>query len=120
MEEVIHLLLQSRDYAHFKHWNDRLLGKHEALGTYYEEILDIADRLAEVFMGSDGTIPIPDAIKMPDETDPSVYLTNISRAIDQLVRNVAREDLKNILAEALELINRTLYRLSLDRGYLKA
>lgn len=119
MEEVIHLLIQSRDYSHFRHWNDRLLGRHLALGEYYENVVPLVDRLAEVYMGYDGTIAVPDAIKVPYGTDPREYFTRISNALDGLIRNVAREDIKNILAETLELVNHTLYKLSLEKGYLK-
>lgn len=114
MEEVIRLLLQSRDYTHFIHWNTDSYAEHEALGIYYEELIPLVDQLAELYLGYDKKFPIPTSINLPEDVSIVSYLSNIGNAIDAFTRNIAREDIKNVLAEILSLINQTLYRLSLS------
>lgn len=47
---VGHLFL-SRDVAHSVHLNTRSFSKHMALNTFYDEIIDLADKFAEAYQG---------------------------------------------------------------------
>jgi hypothetical protein len=52
---VGHLFL-ARDVAHSVHLNTRSYAKHKALGTFYDEIVDLADSFAEAYQGRHGLI----------------------------------------------------------------
>ena len=52
---VGHLFL-ARDVAHSVHLNTRSFAKHSALGTFYDEIVDLADSFAEAYQGRHGLI----------------------------------------------------------------
>jgi hypothetical protein len=52
---VGHLFL-SRDVAHSVHLNTRSFSKHSALNTFYDEIVDLADKFAEAYQGRHGLI----------------------------------------------------------------
>ena len=52
---VGHLFL-ARDVAHSVHLNTRSYAKHKALGSFYHEIVDLADSFAEAYQGRHGLI----------------------------------------------------------------
>ena len=49
-------LFLARDVAHSVHLNTRSFAKHMALNTFYDEIVDLADGLAEAYQGRHGLI----------------------------------------------------------------
>lgn len=116
--QIIYKLFQSRDYTHFIHLRERRLGRHNALSGYYEGILPFIDAITEIWMRHDKEFPLVQSIEFPT-TDIKDYLIELSSLIEQITRSEIREDLKNKFAEVLELINQTLYRLSLDETYLE-
>lgn len=54
--EFIGQLFLARDVAHSAHLNTRSFSKHMALGTFYDEIIDLADAFAEAYQGRHGLI----------------------------------------------------------------
>lgn len=56
MAEFIGLLFLGRDVAHSVHLNTRSYAKHVALQGFYEEIVELADSLAEAYQGKYGLI----------------------------------------------------------------
>ena len=51
IQQFIGLLFASRDYAHKAHLNTDSFAAHMALGDFYDGIIDLADSLAETWMG---------------------------------------------------------------------
>jgi hypothetical protein len=47
-------LFLARDVAHSVHLNTRSFSKHMALNTFYDEIVGLADSLAEAYQGRNG------------------------------------------------------------------
>lgn len=116
--QIIYKLFQSRDFAHIMHLHHKKLGMHLALGEYYEGIVPCMDSIAEIWMGYSKVFPVVESISVPN-TSPVAYFTALSDMIDQVTKQDIREDLKNKFAEVLELINSTLYKLSLENEYLE-
>jgi hypothetical protein len=50
------ILFLGRDVAHSVHLNTRSYAKHVALNTFYDEIVDLADKFAEAYQGRHGLI----------------------------------------------------------------
>lgn len=105
--------LAVRTAAHLAHLSSRSYAQHVALGDFYDALVPLVDKYAEVYTGLEGKIPTYPKVPPPDYDDPiallSVYLN--------LVKAETREDAKgsqallNILAELEELTAQTLYKL---------
>lgn len=52
MEKLISLLFLARDLAHREHLRTDSFSAHMALGSFYDEIIDRADAIAEAYQGS--------------------------------------------------------------------
>lgn len=51
MNELLATLFLSREYTHREHLNTSSYATHMALGSFYTEIIDLADSLAEMYQG---------------------------------------------------------------------
>jgi Family of unknown function (DUF5856) len=54
--DFIGMLFLARDVTHSVHLNTRSYAKHKALQKFYENIIDLADGLAETWQGRHGLI----------------------------------------------------------------
>ena len=110
---VGHLFL-SRDVAHSVHLNTRSFSKHMALQTFYDGIIDLADKFAEAYQGRHGLIG-PIAVPAAKKT------TNIIEFLqDQLseiekgrydVCDKSDSALQQLIDNIVELHLTTLYKL---------
>lgn len=66
IEQLIARVFYARNLAHFEHWRAKGAGsyaKHQALGAFYDAVIDALDTLVEAYQGAFeliGTIPAPD------------------------------------------------------------
>ena len=112
IQQFIGLLFASRDYAHKQHLQTDSFAEHMALGAFYDEVITLADDLAEAWMGRNlakiGEIPTITAPK-------GQALTVLKRLLDvvQDTRNFVKDDsvLSNIVDEIEQLFSYTLYKL---------
>lgn len=54
--DFVGTLFLARDVAHSVHLNTRSFAKHSALNSFYDEIVDLADKFAEAYQGRHGLI----------------------------------------------------------------
>ena len=54
--DFVGTLFLARDVAHSVHLNTRSFAKHMALNTFYDEIIELADKFAEAYQGRHGLI----------------------------------------------------------------
>ncbi len=54
--DFVGMLFLARDVAHSVHLNTRSYSKHVALNSFYDEIVDLADKFAEAYQGKYGLI----------------------------------------------------------------
>ena len=112
IQQFIGLLFASRDYAHKAHLNTDSFAQHMALGDFYDEIIDLADSLAESWMGRNlqkvGEIPTITAPK-------GEPLTVMKRLLDVVrdSRDFCADDtmLSNVIDEIEQLFTATIYKL---------
>jgi hypothetical protein len=106
-------LLHSSTAAHFLHLSTKSYAEHKALGTYYDDILDLADSYAETFQGHYGIIPINayiDDFKV--QKDAKVYVKGLLKFAQGMREELPDDpDLTNIHDEIVGLIAATLYKL---------
>jgi len=106
-------LLNSSTVAHLIHLSTTSYSEHKALGHFYEDILDLADRYAETYAGHHGVIPVamyPDEFKV--QKDGKTYIANLLQFSQSMRKQLPDDsDLTNIHDEINGLIASTLYKL---------
>lgn len=109
--EFIAALLHSSTVAHFMHLSTDSFSAHKALGSYYEKIINLADKFAEAYQGRYEKIK-----NYPDEfhsgKDPVKYLKSLQGFVDEARKDLPQDStIQNIIDEITELIDSTLYKL---------
>lgn len=108
-----HLFL-ARDVAHSTHLNTRSYAKHMALGSFYDEIVDLTDKLAEAYQGRHGLIG-PITLQSAEKTGGIVEFleSSLAKVEEYRYEAVDKSDsaLQNIIDEIVSLYLSTLYKL---------
>lgn len=109
--KFIGILFQSRDSIHLTHLNTISFAEHKALDAYYNGIIEKIDEFVEVYFGrfKREEIVIPEA----KAVDAMSHLKQLQVILDAERVNYPSE-LQNIIDEMLQLVNRTLYMLTLN------
>lgn len=104
---AINAMFQARELAHFEHLNTSSYAAHVALGDFYEEIIGIADALAENFLVANHSLPrIEVGLQSTD------FLKQLSELLTIAVNETKDEAEKTLLADALQLTKSTMYKTS--------
>ena len=111
MEKTVAMLFLSRDLAHAAHLRTDSLAEHMALNTFYDNVVGLADKLAESWMGHQqkklGEIPLLD----------NEFTGSIDDVLEQILawiednRPGSPSYIENIIDEVCALFAQTLYRL---------
>lgn len=113
-DKFIGMMFLARDVAHSAHLNTRSYAKHKALGSFYDDIIDAADKFAEMYQGKYGLIG-PIALMSADKS--SNVLEFLERQADQIEKvryDVVDKDctvLQNVIDEIVGLYYTTIYKL---------
>ena len=112
MEEIIGLLFHARTIAHREHLKTKSFSQHMALGSFYDEVIDFADKLAEAYQGYEGIMKdIPLFSKVPTESIDD-FLENQMKMIEKLRVNACKlSAIQNIIDEVIGLYLSTIYKL---------
>lgn len=112
MEEIIGLLFFARNVAHIEHLRTKSYAQHKALGHFYDDVIDLADKLAEAYQGDQGLLKeIPLYSQVPNYAIDR-FLEKQLETIDQLRKDATnRSAIQNIIDEVVELYLSTLYKL---------
>lgn len=112
-QEFVGALFSARDYAHSAHLNTDSFAQHMALNAFYDEIVELADKFAEAWMGRNleklGAVPV-----LPQPKGEPLEI--LGRYLDYIEKNrdfVPKTDtpLHNIIDEIVGLYLSTLYKL---------
>lgn len=107
-------LFLARDVAHSVHLNTRSFAKHSALQTFYDEIVDLADKFAEAYQGRHtliGPIGLMGAKKTSNIIE---FLEDSMAEIEGARYDVCEKSdtpIQNIIDEIIGLYLSTLYKL---------
>lgn len=104
-------LLHSATNAHFFHWKTSSYAQHQALGEYYDEIIDAVDAYVETYMGIYGKIEsFPNCYH--DPIDPIKYLVSLQKFVTEARKSLPKDPQLNNLCDAIaDLIDSTVYKL---------
>jgi hypothetical protein len=104
-------LLHSATNAHLMHFKTKSFSQHMALGTYYDEIVDLVDSLVESYQGLYGIVQdYPNVYHSPK--DPIKYFESLQKFVKDARQDLPQNsELQNIIDEIADLINSTTYKL---------
>lgn len=111
---LIAILFLSREMAHRAHLNTTSFSQHSALGTFYDDIIDNADAIAEAYQGRNGLIG---KIPMLSETDTGDIADVLEKHLGMIEKlrytAVDKTDtpIQNLIDTAAETYLSTLYKL---------
>lgn len=112
--EFIGLLFISRDLAHREHLKTRSYAQHKALGKFYEEVVELADKFAEAYQGKHSKLlDIPLLDGQEDGTIDAILDRNVQWIEQNRTKICPKSDsaLHNIIDEIVALYYSTLYKL---------
>jgi DNA-binding ferritin-like protein len=114
--QLISTLLASRTQAHIFHWQVQGIGSdaaHRALGTYYDEIVELFDGLVESFQGRYGIqkgYTSPASFK--EDGQFINYFEALSKYVEAIRTKIPQDSyLQNQVDEVVDLIETTKYKL---------
>ena len=112
--EFVGMMFLGRDVAHSVHLNTRSFSKHMALGTFYDGIIELADKFAEAYQGKHGLIG---PISLMNARKTSNIVEFLQDQVDEIekvryeVVDKTETALQNIIDEIVGLYLSTLYKL---------
>ena len=112
--DFVGTLFLARDVAHSTHLNTRSFSKHSALNTFYDEVIELADKFAEAYQGKYGLIG-PISLMSAKKTNNIVeFLEGQVDELEDMRYKVVDKDctpIQNIIDEIFGLYYATLYKL---------
>lgn len=112
--DFVGTLFLARDVAHSTHLNTRSFSKHDALNTFYDEVIELADKFAEAYQGKYGLIG-PISLMSAKKTNNIVaFLEGQVDELEEMRYKVVDKEctpLQNIIDEIFGLYYSTLYKL---------
>ena len=112
--DFIGLFFLARDVTHSVHLNTRSYSKHKALQKFYENIIDLADGLAEAMQGRYGLLGPISLMSAKKTSNVVEFLENQLAEIESVRYDVCDKDdapLQNLIDGIIELYLSTLYKL---------
>jgi len=105
-------LLHAATNTHILHLQSRSFSEHMALGSFYDELVELVDGLIESCQGKHGIVQYPNEYTKPADTG-LLELQALSAYVtaNRLVVG-ADSELQNEVDSILNLINRTIYKLT--------
>jgi len=112
IEHMIGKVFATRNAAHVEHWKTKSYAQHQALGDFYDGVIDLVDKLVEAYQGAAGIIG---DVKSDGKSSDQI----IDRLKDEVVwieqnksgccKNISA--LENIVDEMVALYLTTIYKL---------
>lgn len=113
-DKFVGMLFLARDVTHSAHLNTRSFAKHSALGGFYDQIVDLADKFAEMYQGKYGLIG-PIALLSADKSKNVLdFLEKQVSEIEKVRYDVVDREctaLQNVIDEIVGLYYSTIYKL---------
>lgn len=109
VEKLIEKIFHARNAAHIEHWKTDSYSKHQALGDFYDGLIDLLDKYVEAHQGTFGLIGkvAGEEKDVAKNIHDDIIWLNENR--DKIARGVPA--LENIIDELTGLHMKTLYKL---------
>jgi chloramphenicol O-acetyltransferase len=112
--DFVGTLFLARDVAHSVHLNTRSFSKHMALNTFYEEVIELADKFTEAYQGRHGLVGPISLMSAKKTSNIIEFLEDSLAEIEKMRYEVVEKTdtaLQNIIDEIVGLYLSTLYKL---------
>lgn len=112
--DFVGILFLARDVAHSVHLNTRSFSKHSALNSFYDEVIELADKFAEAYQGRHGLIGPISLMSAKKNGNIIEFLEeSLSEIEDNRYKVCDKTDtaIQNIIDEIVGLYLSTLYKL---------
>jgi hypothetical protein len=113
IEELAGRVFAARNIAHLQHFTTRSYAQHQALGEFYEQVIDALDELVECYQGQfdvigDVEIPMPEVKKIAD------YLREEADWIESNRMEIAAdsESVASLVDVLVNVYTRTIFKLT--------
>ena len=114
-EQLASLLLTSGLQVHVFQLQTKSFAEHMALGTFYDEIVDLSDALIEDFQGQYGVLQKYESFIIKSYVDKNTtlaYFDNLRSNVQKLRTTVSEDsNLQNQIDNIITLINSTVYKI---------
>ena len=114
IEELVGRVFATRNAVHLAHWKTESYAQHQALGAFYDDLIDKIDAIVEMHQGAFGLIKKVAPPPMPTPDDILDHLTSeaewIEEHIDELSGGVKAID--NVLQDLSGAYYTTIYKLT--------
>lgn len=113
IEELINRVFSIRDAAHLEHWTTKSYAEHQALGDFYDGVIDQLDTLVEAYMGYYGVIGTV-GLKQLSFQNFLDLLGDEAKAISEARSEIARGNaaIENLVDALVEVYFKTFYKLA--------
>jgi hypothetical protein len=102
-------IFAARDKAHKLHLSSHSYAEHNALGKFYEELVELVDELVEVYQGKYGLVELNAAKSIHESAEQ--LLDQFGQLLSSSRKLFEKDDyLGNIMDEITALTYRTLYK----------
>ena len=112
--DFVGYLFLARDVTHSVHLNTRSYAKHKALNSFYDGVVDLADKFAEAYQGRHGLIG-PITLQSANRTGNVVeFLEDQMAELEKCRYEVCEKTdtpIQNIIDEIIGLYLSTIYKL---------
>ena len=112
--DFVGTLFLARDVAHSVHLNTRSFSKHMALNTFYDEVIELADKFTEAYQGRHGLVGPISLMSAKKTSNIIEFLEDSLADIEKMRYEVVEKTdtaLQNIIDEIVGLYLSTLYKL---------
>ena len=112
--DFVGTLFLARDVAHSVHLNTRSFAKHSALNSFYDDIVDLADKFAEAYQGRHGLIGPISLMSAKKTANIIEFLEDSLADIEKMRYEVCEKSdtaIQNIIDEIVGLYLSTIYKL---------
>lgn len=107
---LVQKMFEARQVAHNCHLKTKSFAEHEALGSFYEGVLGLADEFAESYQGQYGLLGDLE-VQVGPVSNPTEYLEDCAKFF-AVGRDALKDShLQNIMDEVVALTYRTVYKL---------
>ena len=112
IEDLISRVFYARNLAHWAHWRTKSYSQHQALGAFYDDVIDAIDALVESYQGVHGIIgdiPAPSA----KGSEPLTLLRSDAQWIEENHEKICEGNraLGNLIDSLTDVYLRTIYKL---------
>ena len=112
--DFVGILFLARDVAHSVHLNTRSFSKHMALNSFYDEVIELADKFAEAYQGRHGLIGPIGLMGAKKTTNIIEFLQDSMSELEGCRYEMCDKSdtpIQNIIDEIIGLYLSTLYKL---------